>query len=197
MIRKLIEKIHMYAGLFTFMAFVVWGVTGIHAVFLPAPGQYQPPEISEVRELPYRAEGNLDDKALARKIHEFVAIPLAGGHYNVHRDSEHNLAFFVFTVSGRREVTYLEERQTVRIAVRQNSLMQFLSSMHTSNSRRGPRVLAAQMWGFYNEFSTWAFTFMTLSGVYLWLASRPGLRWAQLLAGASAAMFVVLWMVTR
>ncbi len=187
----------MYAGLLTFTAFAVWGVAGIHAVFLPAPGGYQPPEISEVRELPYEAAGDLDDKELARQINEFVNIPLAGGHYNIHRDVEHNLVFFVFTVSGRREVTYLEERQVVRIEVRQNTLVQFLSSMHTSNSHRGPRVLAARMWGIYNEFSTWAFTFMTLSGVYLWLASRPGLLWAQLLAGTSAAIFVVLWLVTR
>jgi len=187
----------MYSGLLTLTALVVWGATGIHAVFLPPPGAHQPPEVSEVREEPYQAGGDLDDKELAGQIHEFVDIPLAGGHYNIHRDDDHNLKFFVFTVSGRREITYLEERRTVRIETRQNSLIQFLSSMHTSNSRRGPRVLAARMWGFYNEFSTWAFLFMTVSGVYLWIASRPGLRWAQILAGTSAAMFIVLWAVTR
>jgi uncharacterized iron-regulated membrane protein len=196
-IRKLTEKIHMYAGLLTLTALVVWGIAGIHAIFLPPPGGYQPPEISEVRELPYEAAGNLDDKELAAQIYTFVDIPLAGGHYNIHRDPEQNLKFFVFTVSGRREITYLEDRQAVRVEVRQNTLMEFLSSMHTSNSHRGPKVLAAQMWGIYNEFSTWAFTFMTLSGVYLWLASRPGLLWARLIAGTSAVMFVVLWMVTR
>jgi uncharacterized iron-regulated membrane protein len=196
-LRKLIEKIHMYAGLLTLTALLVWGVAGIYAVFRPAPGEYQPPEISEVRELPYEAAGNLDDKELARAIYEFLDIPLAGGHYNIHRDPEANLMFFVFTVSGRREVTYLEERQVVRLDVRQNTLVEFLSNLHTSNSHRGPKVLAARMWGVYNEFSTWAFTFMTLSGVYLWLASRPGLLWAQLLAGTSAVIFVVLWMVTR
>ena len=43
-----VKKIHMYAGLLTFTAFVVWGVTGIHAVFLAPPGGYVPPENSTV-----------------------------------------------------------------------------------------------------------------------------------------------------
>jgi hypothetical protein len=196
-LRRLTEKIHMYAGLLSFTALVVWGIAGIHAIFLPPPGEHQPPEISETRLLPYEAAGDPDDKELARQIYEFVDIPLAGGHYNIHRDPDHNLIFFVFTVSGRREITFIEEEQIVRLEVRKNTLWQFLSSMHTSNSHRGPKVLAAQMWGIYNEFSAWAFTFMTLSGVYLWLASRPGLRWAQILAGSSSAVFIVLWVVTR
>jgi hypothetical protein len=30
------KKLHMYAGLLTFSAFLVWGITGVEAVFLPA-----------------------------------------------------------------------------------------------------------------------------------------------------------------
>ena len=56
------KKIHMYTGLVSFMAFVVWGVTGVHAVFLPGPGGYQPPQVAAEEEFPFEGPGDLDDK---------------------------------------------------------------------------------------------------------------------------------------
>ena len=192
-----VKKIHMYAGLLTFTAFVVWGVTGIHAVFLPPPGGYVPPETSSERELPFRSAGSLDDKQLAERIFETADIRLAGGHYNVHRDDDLNLAFFAYTPNGRRDFTYLEEQGIVRIGYRRNDLAGFLSVMHASHSRRGPPALSARLWGFYNELSTWAFLFMTLSGIYMWLVTRPGLRWAQASAAAIVGLSVFLWILNR
>ena len=192
-----VKKIHMYAGLLTFTAFVVWGVTGIHAVFLPPPGGYVPSEISSEREMPFRSPANLDDNELAEHIFETADIRLAGGHYNVHRDDDLNLAFFAYTPNGRRDFTYLEEQGIVRIGYRRNDLAGFLSSMHASHSRRGPPALSARLWGFYNELSTWAFLFMTLSGIYMWLVTRPGLRWAQACAAAIVSLSVFLWILNR
>ena len=105
--------------------------------------------------------------------------------------------FFVFTVNGRRDITYLEEEGIVRIAQRRNSLAGFLSSMHTSHSRRGPRALAARLWGLYNEFATWAFLFMSASGVYMWFVTRPRLRWAQASVAAVVGLSIVLWILNR
>jgi len=85
----------------------------------------------------------------------------------------------------------------VRIAQRRNSLFDFLSSMHTAHSGRGPSATPARLWGWYNELSTWAFLFMTVSGIYLWLATRPGLGWARLSAAATVALSVALWLATR
>jgi hypothetical protein len=192
-----IKKLHMYAGLLTFTAFVVWGVTGVHAVFLPAPEQYKPPPLSSVQEIPFRAAGNLDDEKLAQAIFDAVDIPLAGGRYNVHRDEQLNLAFNVFTINGGREVTFLEEEGIVRVAHRGNSLWGYLSSMHTAHSRRHRLTPAAIAWGYFNELSTWAFLFMTFSGLYLWIATRPGLRWAQLSLAGMTALTVVLWIAIR
>jgi hypothetical protein len=187
----------MYSGLLTFAAFVVWGITGIHAVFLPAPGQYEPPPVSSVREIPFQAAGNADDGKLAQAIYEAIDIPLAGGRYNVHRDERMNLAFNVFTINGGREVTFLEDKGIVRVAHRANSPWEYLSSMHTAHSRRHRLVPAATAWGYFNEFSTWAFLFMTFSGLYLWLATRPGLRWAQLSLAGIAVLTMALWIAIR
>ncbi len=80
------KKIHMYAGLLSFMAFVVWGVTGMQAVFLPAPGKWQPPPVSGQKEVPFEAGGNLDDKTLAKAIYEAANLTMRGGYYNIRRD---------------------------------------------------------------------------------------------------------------
>jgi hypothetical protein len=191
------KKLHMYSGLLTFTAFVVWGVTGVHAVFLPGPEQYQPPPVSSVREIPFQPAGSLDDQELAQAIFEAADIPLAGGRYNLHRDEQLNLAFNVFTINGGREVTFLEEQGIVRIAHRGNSLWGYLSSMHTAHSRRHRLTPAAIAWGYFNEFSTWAFLFMTFSGLYMWLATRPGLRWAQLSLAGMTALTLALWIAIR
>jgi hypothetical protein len=192
-----VKKIHMYSGLLSFMAFVVWGVTGVHAVFLPPPGGYQPPEVSAEQEIPFDGPGDLDDKQLAKRIFETADLRMAGGYYNVHRNQDGNLAFLSYATNGQRDFTYLEDQKLVRIEFRNNDLADFLSSMHTGHSRRGPPDLSSKLWGYYNEFSTWAFFFMVLSGVYMWIATRPGLPWAQICIGAATAAGVVLWVVTR
>ena len=192
-----VKKLHMYSGLLTFTALVVWGITGIHAVFLPTPDNFQPPPVASVREVPFQAEGNLDDGKLAQAIFEAIEIPLAGGRYNVHRDEQSNLAFNVFTINGGREVTFLEDQGMVRIAHRANDVWGYLSSMHTAHSRRHRLTPPAIAWGYFNEISTWAFLFMTFSGVYLWLATRPGLRWAQLTVAGMTVVTLALWIVIR
>jgi hypothetical protein len=192
-----VKKIHMYSGLFTFTAFIVWGVTGIHAVFLAPPGEYKPPPVSSVHEIRYQAPGGLDDEQLAKAIFETIDIPLAGGRYNVHRDERLNLAFNVFTINGGREVTFLEEDGIVRVAHRGNSLWGYLSSMHTAHSRRHRLTPAAIAWGYFNEIATWAFLFMTFSGLYMWMVTRPGLRWAQVSLAGMTVMTLALWIAIR
>ena len=191
------KKIHMWAGLLTFTVFVVWGITGIYAIFLPAPGEYQPADVAEETQFPFEAPGNLDDKELAKRIFDAADLKMAGGHYNVHRDDDQHLKFFVFTSNGRRDVTYLEEQRRVRVEFRHNNLGGFLSSMHTAHSRRGAPDRSARLWGYYNELSTWALLLMSVSGLYMWIATRPGLPWAQICAGGAAVLCVILWVAVR
>lgn len=191
------KKIHMYAGLLTFTAFVVWGITGVSAIFLPPPGGYQPPEVAEVEERPFEAPGDMTDKELAKLIYDTAELSLAGGHYNIRRNDDGNLAFMVFTSNGRRDVTYLEEQKLMRIEYRNNDVTGFLSSMHTAHSRRGAPESSVRLWAYFNEFSTWAFFFMSLSGLYMWVATRPGLPWAQICFGGGTVVGVILWFVTR
>ena len=197
MFYKWSKKIHMWSGLLTFTAFVVWGITGINAVFLPAPGEYKPPEVSRTQEFPFEGPGNLDDKELAKRVYEAAELKMAGGHYNVHRDDDQNLAFNVFTSNGPWNVTYLESEKRVWVEFRDGGLAGFLSSMHTAHTRRGAPDISARLYGVYNEFATWAFLFMSLSGVYMWIATRPGLPWARICIGATTIVTVILWWAVR
>jgi hypothetical protein len=192
-----VKKIHMYAGLLSFMAFAVWGIAGIQSAFLPPPQGYQPPDIAHETEFTFEGAGDLDDRELAQRIFRASEVRMGGGVYNVRRNEDGNLAFLLFTWNGRRDFTYLEDQKLVRVAFRNNNLASFLSSMHTAFSRRHPPELPAQLWGYYNEFSTWAFLFMTISGVYMWIATRPRLPWARICVGSATAVAGILWVVTR
>lgn len=192
-----VKKIHMYAGLLSFMAFAVWGVAGIESAFLPPPGGYEPPDVSDRKEFPFESPGDLDDKEVGQRIFRASGVRMGGGVYNIHRNEQGNLAFFLFTWNGRRDFTYLEDQKLVRIEFRNNDMAGFLSSMHTAFSRRHPPELPAQLWGYYNELSTWAFLFMTVSGVYMWIATRPNLPWARICAAGAVAAGAILWVVVR
>lgn len=191
------KKIHTWAGLLTFSAFVVWGVTGVHGAFTPPPGEYTPPPVAALRELPFQAQGDADDQEISKQIFAIAEIPLAGGRYNIHRDEDLNLAFNVFTINGTRELTYYEDRGVVEVAHRRNSVWSYLSSMHSAHTTRHQLTPLSSAWGYYNTLATWAFLFMTISGVYMWIATRPNLNWARISFGAMALFTAVMWFVIR
>ena len=69
--------------------------------------------------------------------------------------------------------------------------------MHASHSRRGAPHISARLYGVYNEVSTGAFFFMSLSGLYMWIATRPGLPWARIIIGATTLATVIMWWAVR
>ena len=58
---KWTKKIHMYAGLLSFTAFIVWGVAGLLSVTTAAPDERLPPTPS-VRYLDFQVDGDADDQ---------------------------------------------------------------------------------------------------------------------------------------
>jgi hypothetical protein len=139
----------------------------------------------------------LDDKALAARIDQTLDLPITGNPAQIGRLDDGNLFYRYYTVNGRRDVTFFERDGKVRVEFRQTPFWGYVGGMHVASTRRTPPDLPAKAWGLYNEASLWAFTFMTLSGVYLWLSTRPRLKWAQALATAGAILFLGLWTVTR
>ena len=64
----------MYAGLLTFMAFVVWGVAGVAATFLPLPANRQPRK-PEVHYVDFKANGNANDQEVTNEMIEASGYP--------------------------------------------------------------------------------------------------------------------------
>lgn len=193
--RRLVRKLHIYAGLLSFTAFVVYGIAGIRATLIEAPDDRRP-NPSDVREIVFDVPGDLSDKALADRIHAELDLPLTRPipEWALYRDEERNLVLDFYTANGIRRVTVLEAEGRLRVEAEQAPLGQFLNQLHATVGVGGPPTVTA--WALYNIFSTFCLLFMTVSGVYLWLATRPGHGLALVsFAAGSAAFLALVWLI--
>ena len=192
---KWMKKLHMYAGLLSFLAFLVWGVAGIVATLAPAPGNRKPPEPS-VRYVDFPVQADLGDEEVAERMLAKLDPPFVR-NARPQRDDQGRLFLNYFTPNGRR-LFVLDEPQN-RIEVREFPMpfLAFVNTMHVQTWNHSHPATEVKLWGAYNEFSLWAMLFMSISGVYLWLATRPNMRWAQWTAGAATLLFVALYFSLR
>ena len=94
---KWIRKLHMYTGLLNFTILVVFGVVGLSATFLPPPAQRPQPE-REVRHFDFKAPGQLDDRQLADRVFQRLALPFTRPTDRaINRDGDHNLTLSFWT----------------------------------------------------------------------------------------------------
>ncbi len=193
-----IKKLHMYFGLLNFSILLVFGIAGLTATFEAAPDNRVPPAVS-VRFENYTAPAGMNDKEVADDVYRVLKPALANPvpKFAIRRDADNNLAFAFFNVNGQQRVTVLERENRLRIETLRVSPWHFLDRLHstTMNARSTDRRI--QLWGYYNEFAIWSLLGMPLSGLYLWLSSRPGYRPAQLVFLAGSAFFIALYVVTR
>ena len=194
---ELVKKIHMYTGLLTFSALIVFGIAGVQAT-LPAPSRRDRPE-AKIEHVDFEAPGNLTDKQLADRVYETLKPPLARPleTWALRHDGQGNLVLPFHTVNGWRKVTVLEKENRLLVATERLSLVQTLNHLHATIPRWAAPDLRIRLWAYYMEMAIWALIGMSLSGVYLWLAVRPGSRWGQVCFGAGSAAFLVLYWLTR
>lgn len=188
-----IKRLHTWFGLVNFVIVLIFGITGLLATARKPGAQRQPEAV--VTETTYRpAAGAIADRDVAEDIRRQLAIPAAG--FNFRRDDGNNLVANYYTPSGPRRIVFFEKENRLRIESRRNSTWQFFSVLHETLPREAEDT-RVRLWGYYTELSIWSLIGMTLSGLWLWLASRPGLRWAQLTFLAGAGAFAVLWMISK
>ena len=70
-----ILKLHTWAGLATFVNFVIYGIVGMAAVFAPSPDAPEPAAV--VREIPFTVAPNLSDREVALQVLDLLDLPLA------------------------------------------------------------------------------------------------------------------------
>ena len=181
----------------TFTILVVFGIAGLWTTLQPAPPNRRRPE-PQVRYEPFQAPANVSDKELAPLIYERIkpSLSLKPGWF-AHRDGSNDLFVDFYSVNGLTRVTVLERENRLKIEPGPNNLWQFLNNMHAVTLGEKPPDWRVRLWAWQNEFALWALSGMALSGVYLWLASRPRHAWALYSLGAGSAAFIVLYVITR
>jgi hypothetical protein len=191
---ELLKRLHLWIGLFNFTALIVFACTGI---FVTLPRTAGPNPI--VRTLDYEAPAGFSDQEVADHLHATLALPLVGPipEWAVHRNEQNLLVLEFNGPNGVHRATLLEDVGKVRIEHARSSLGEFLDTMHATALSHSSPDLRVRLWAIYVDLSIFSLMFMTATGVWLWLASRPKLWWARASFGAGAGLFLLLWFVTR
>jgi len=191
-----LKKLHMYAGLLNFSILLVFGIAGLGAT-LRSRGT--PRATPVVTTFDFRPPANVGDYEASLAAFEFLKLPMADPPLKsyIRRDAANNVSFGIYTPNGARIVTLLEKEGRVRLEQRRESIWNFFDNLHGTTINNRTSDLRIRLWTWYNEFSIWCLIFMSATGVYLWLASRPRYRWAQISFAAGCGIFTVLYAMSR
>lgn len=197
-VTELLKRLHIWVGLFNFTIILVFAAAGIHVTLDPAPAERKQPK-PEVREIAYEAPGDFTDHQIAKDLFEKLDLPLSGPipDWAIGRDAANVLVLDFYTSNGLYKATLLEDQKKVRIEFSRNSTIGFLSLMHTTTLYHSTPDWRVRLWALYVDISIFSLLFMAVTGTYLWLTSRPKLRFAQLSLAAGTLLFAFLWVVAR
>jgi uncharacterized iron-regulated membrane protein len=195
--QRVIRKIHIYLGLLNFCALTVFGIAGLTATFEPRPDARHPDTTTESR--PFAAPPNASDKQVADLVFQQLHFPMSQPipAWALHRDAQNHLQLDFWTFNVIHKVTVLEQEHRLQIENVNRNVWVFLNDIHTLTLNGHPPYLPIRLWQYYNEFAIWSLILMAVSGIYLWLASRPGFRWAQLSFAGGSGAFLILYFLTR
>jgi len=195
---QLIKKLHMYLGLLNFTNLLVFGIAGLTATFQAAPESRQRPEPA-LRYEAFTAPATIADKEVADLVYQRLNFPLSAPPqpWSFRRNRENNLAVDFYTANGIYRVIVLERENRLRIETTRNSLWQYLNNLHATTIRERSGDVRIRLWSYYIEFAIWSLGAMVLSGIYLWLSSRPGHRVALACLVLGSGAYVLLYALTR
>jgi hypothetical protein len=195
---SLFRKVHMYAGLLNLSILLIFGIAGLWATFEPAPEQRHRPD-PQIEYRDFTVPAGLDDKAVADRVYEFLQLPLSAPipNFAVRRDQNNDLALDFYNPNGVRRAIVLEKENRIRLETRGNPLANYLNGLHTTTINARSTDWRIRYWTYYNEFSIWSLIGMSISGVYLWLASRPRYRPARYVFALGCGAFLLLYALTR
>ena len=196
-VRQIILKIHIYAGLLSFSHLVIYGIAGLVATVQTS---LERPKIARnLRFVPFTVQANLTDKQVADQVWHHLNLPLTRPVPNwfLQRTPQGDLLLDFYNINGIRRVVVLEREQRLRIEDIRNSTAIFLEDVHaaTTGDREAPPLI--HVWAVWNEFAMWSLLAFCVSGVYLWLAARPPGVWAYACLGVGTAAFAILYVAMR
>jgi hypothetical protein len=194
----IIRKIHIYSGLLTFAQLAIYGIAGLVATLYGGGGE-RPKVPRVVRFVPFVVPPSSTDKQVASLVYESLNFPLARpvpDWYLRHTPDNHLLLDF-YNVNGIRRVVVLETEQRLRVEEIRNSIWLFLEDLHAATPSNEGAPGLVRVWAWWNELAMWTLLLFSISGLWLWLASRPSFGWAWILLGVSTGAIGILWRVFR
>jgi uncharacterized iron-regulated membrane protein len=195
--RSLIRKIHIYAGLFAFCHLLIYGIAGLTASVQTA--RERPKNPHTVTYAPFQVQPGMTDQQVADAVYHKLQLPLTRPMpgWFLQRTPQQHLLLDFYNINGIYRVIVLEQEGRLRIEHIRNSAWLFLNDLHaaTLNDPDAPPVLRA--WGLYNEVAMWSLLGFVISGVYLWVASRPRWGWPWVALGCGAGLFLGIAVLLR
>ncbi len=191
----LIKKVHVYLGLISFSALIVYGLAGLVATFA-TEGEQIP---ASTRFEAYEAPAGSSDREIVDAVYRKLAVPLAGPvpAFAIRRDGNNDLTFIMYTLNGPTRVTVLEKESRLRVEATRVGVGHYFVNLHTVASQTDVTDWRVRLWAIYNEIAIWSLCLMVLSGVYLGLVSRPRFRWGKYALGIGSVAFIALYVVNR
>ena len=193
----MLKRIHIYLGLLSFSHFIVYGIAGLTA---SSQRSLERPKIPmNARYELFTAPPNSTDKQVADAVYKQLQLPFTRPmpDWYLRRTPENDLLLDFVNINGIYRVTVLEKEQRVKVEEIRNSTWLFLEDIHAGTGRDPEAAPLLRAWGYNNEFAMWSLLAMAVSGAYLWLASRPKLRWAQVCLVMSTAALAAFWWMVR
>lgn len=179
-----------------FVHLLVYGITGISVTLRLRPAERPSPSI---RYQEFSTPANLSDIETAGSVRQFLHLSLAGpvGPYSVKRDGQNNLVVNLWTLNGPYEVTVYEKEKRLRVEDYHNRIWDAINGMHATTAGTQATDIRIRLWAWYNELGIWLLIGLPVSGVYLWLVSRPRFPAAWISFAAGLAVFAALYAITR
>ena len=194
---NLIRKIHIYAGLLVFTQLIVYGIAGLVATFQHGLARPQVPLFT--RYVPFTTPPSATDKQVAALVYASLNLPLTRPvpDWFLRHTPDHHLLLDFYNINGIYRVVVLEDERRLRIENIRKSNWLFLGDIHASTpgDKEAPRLI--HVWAWWNEAAMWTLIGFTLSGVWLWLSSRPRFYWAWTALAGGTVVLALLWRMFR
>ena len=195
--RNLIVKLHIYAGLLTFIQLMIFGIAGLVATAQTAAERPKNPHT--VRHQTFRTPSGASDKEVADIVYRELKLPLTRPmpNFAIKRNADNNLQLDFYNINGIYRVVVLERDGMLSIEEIRNSLPLFLGDLHAATTGDAEAPLLMRIWGIYNEVAMWFLLAFVVSGAYLWLSAQARTWWAWGSLAAGVVSFAALWMAFR
>lgn len=194
---RIVKKVHVYLGLLSFTQFLIYGAAGLIVTF--HHGAETPLAPASVEFMDFVAPPKLTDREVAIQVYSTVKPRLASPlptDWPLRRDPRNNLCIEFHSLDGVQRVTVLEKENRLKVENVRDDFWRYLNRLHAV-AFEYVRAPVSRMWAVYNEFAMFSLIAMALSGVFLWISSRPGFFWGKASFGAGIVSFAVLYFLIR